>query len=107
MFIGDPVVDDFIATIVTASSITLTWNPPTAVVPISYHIFIRCNVVCESLDTGKSNNETSVSSPHNSTGIPPYSQCDFDLIGVYGTEIAWLTRNYSVITLSTGKKYLY
>ena len=102
--IGDPVIYDFITTLITACSITLTWSPPTAVVPISYYIVRRCNVVCESLGTGRSNNETSVSSPHTSTDIPPYSQCDFDLIGVYGFEIAYLTRNYSAITLSTGKR---
>ena len=89
------------ATLITSSAITLTWSPPTPVVPISYNINRRCRRVCESIDI---DNGTSVSSPHTSTGIPPYSQCYFDLIGVYGTEIAYLTRNYSVITLSTGKK---
>ena len=91
-------------TLITASAITLTWSPPTAVVPISYYISRKCRRVCESLVT---DNETSVLSPHNSTGILPYSQCYFDLIGVYGFEIAYLTRNYSAITLSTGKRYFY
>ena len=90
------------ATVITSISITLTWSPPTAVVPISYHINRRCRRICESIDT--SNSETSVSSPHTSTGILPYSQCGFDLIGVYGIEIVFLTRNYSAITLPTGKK---
>ena len=85
----------------TASTITLTWSPPTAVVPISYNINKRCRKVCESSFT--SNSETSVSSPHTSTGIPPYSQCGFDLIGVYGAEITFLTANYFITTLSTGK----
>ena len=102
--LGIPVVDNFMGTLITASIITLTWSPPTAVVPISYHISRKCRRLCESLDI---DNETSVSSPHTSTGIPPYSQCGFDLIGVYGTEIAYLTRNYSAITLSTGKRYFY
>ena len=72
------------ATVITNTSITLTWSPPTPVVPISYNINRTCSRVCESIDT--SNNETSVSPPHTSTGIPPYSQCDFDLIGVYGAD---------------------
>ena len=101
--LGDPVVYDFIAILITSSAIALTWSPPTPVVPISYNINRRCRRVCESIDT--SNDETSVSTPHTSTGIPPYSQCDFDLIGVYGAEIAYLT-NYLAITLSSGKKFL-
>ena len=83
------------------SAITITWSPPTAVVPISYNIDRRCGRVCESSFT--SNSETSVSSPHTSTSIPPYSQCGFDLIGVYGAEIAYLTTNHLATTLSTGK----
>ena len=89
------------ATLITNTAITLTWSSPTAVVPISYYINRRCRRVCESLVT--SNSETSVSSPHTSTGIPPYSQCGFDLIGVYGADPAYLTTNYLATTLSTGK----
>ena len=101
--LGDPVVNDFMATLITSTSITLTWSPPTAVVPISYNINRRCRRVCESSFT--SNSETSVSSPHTSTGIPPYSQCGFNLIGVYGAESVYLT-NYFILfyfTLLTGK----
>uniref|UniRef100_A0A1X7T3M1 Fibronectin type-III domain-containing protein n=1 Tax=Amphimedon queenslandica TaxID=400682 RepID=A0A1X7T3M1_AMPQE len=96
---SDPVVSDFMATVITNSTITLTWSTPTIVVPISYNINRRCRRVCESLVT--SNSETSVSSPHTSTVIPPYSQCGFDLIGVYGSEIHHLTLNYLATTLST------
>uniref|UniRef100_A0A1X7T4F3 Protein-tyrosine-phosphatase n=2 Tax=Amphimedon queenslandica TaxID=400682 RepID=A0A1X7T4F3_AMPQE len=87
------------ATLIISTAITLTWSPPTAVVPISYNINRRCRRVCESSVT--SNNETSVSSPHTSTGIPPYSQCTFDLIGVYGADPHPLTNNYLTTTLST------
>uniref|UniRef100_A0A1X7V2A3 Uncharacterized protein n=1 Tax=Amphimedon queenslandica TaxID=400682 RepID=A0A1X7V2A3_AMPQE len=97
--ISDPVVNDFMVALTTISAITLTWSPPTAVVPISYNINRRCRRVCESSVT--SNNETSVSSPHTSTGTPPYSQCGFDLIGVYGADIAYLTTNYLATTLLT------
>ena len=93
-------VNEFMA-LATTSAITLTWSPPTAVIPISYNINRRCRRVCESLDT--SHNEPSVLSPHTSTGIPPYSQCGFGLIGVYGAETVYLTTNYLATTLSTGK----
>ena len=86
---------------VTTSGITLRWSPPTAVVPISYNINRRCRRVCESSFT--SNSERSVLSPHTSTGILPYSQCGFDLIGVYGAEIDYLTTNYNFTTGLTGK----
>ena len=100
LILGNPVVNDFIAALITSTSITLIWSPPTAVVPISYDIVRDCKRVCESSTTGSS--ETSVSSPHTSTGIPPYSQCTFDLIGVYDI-IVELTTGYSAKTLSTGK----
>ena len=91
------------AALITTSAITLTWSPPTAVVPMSYEVIRRCRRVCESLDTN--HNEPSVSSPHTSTDIPPYSQCSFDLIGVYGAETVYLTTNYFItnFTLSAGK----
>ena len=100
LILGDPVVNDLMATVITSTAITLTWNPSTAVVPISYNIVRDCKRVCESSTTGSS--DTSVSSPHTSTGIPPYSQCTFDLIGVYDVT-ADLTTGYSAETLSTGK----
>ena len=98
--LGNPVVNDFMATLITSTAITLRWSPPTPV-PVNYDMIRRCRTVCESSFTNTS--ETSVSSPHTLTGIPLYSQCAFDLIGVYGTEIAYLTRNYFVTTLSMGK----
>uniref|UniRef100_A0A1X7TVJ3 protein-tyrosine-phosphatase n=1 Tax=Amphimedon queenslandica TaxID=400682 RepID=A0A1X7TVJ3_AMPQE len=94
-----PVVDDFMATLITTSVMTLTWSPPIAVVPTSYNINRRCRRVCDSSVT--SNSTTSISSPHTSTGIPSYSQCGFDLIGVYGTDLPFLTTNYLATTLST------
>uniref|UniRef100_A0A1X7UHR5 Protein-tyrosine-phosphatase n=1 Tax=Amphimedon queenslandica TaxID=400682 RepID=A0A1X7UHR5_AMPQE len=96
--ISNPVVNNFMATLISSTAITLKWSPPTTVLPYSYNINRRCRRVCESSVT--SNSETSVSSPHTSTGIPPYSLCGFDLIGVYGAEIAFLTTYYLVITLS-------
>ena len=97
-----PVVNDFIAVIITNSDITLTWNPPDTEVN-NYNINRRCKRVCES-SFGPPTTETSVSSPHTSTGIPPYSQCAFDLIGIYENNISYfLTTNHFVTTLSNGK----
>ena len=96
-------VNDFMPILITSTSITLTWSPPTAVVPISYHIRRRCRRVCESFNlVAGSSIAASVSSPHTSNGIPPYSQCTFDLIGGYGAEAAYLNINHFVTTLSTG-----
>uniref|UniRef100_A0A1X7U9D4 protein-tyrosine-phosphatase n=1 Tax=Amphimedon queenslandica TaxID=400682 RepID=A0A1X7U9D4_AMPQE len=96
--ISDPIVNDFMTSVATNSTITLTWSPPTAIVPTSYNIIRDCKRVCESSTTG--NTDKSVSSPHTSTGIPPYSQCTFDLNGVYDA-IAELTTGYLAETLST------
>uniref|UniRef100_A0A1X7UTI1 Uncharacterized protein n=1 Tax=Amphimedon queenslandica TaxID=400682 RepID=A0A1X7UTI1_AMPQE len=95
---SDPVVSDLMITIATTSAITLTWSPPTPILPISYNINRRCRRVCESSFT--SDNETSVSSLHTSTGIPPYSQCGFDLIGVYGTDMVHFNTS-NITTLFT------
>uniref|UniRef100_A0A1X7TGP9 Fibronectin type-III domain-containing protein n=1 Tax=Amphimedon queenslandica TaxID=400682 RepID=A0A1X7TGP9_AMPQE len=97
--ISDPVVTDFMTTLIAASTITLTWSPPTAVVPISYSINRRCSRACESSLT--SNSEISVSSSHTSTGIPPYSQCTFDLIGVYGDDMVDFNVSNVTTTLSS------
>ena len=101
MNLDDPVVTNLMATLITSTAITLTWSPPTALAPIRYDVIRRCRRICKSSFT--SHSEPSVLSPHTSTGIPPYSQCGFDLIGVYGAEAAYLTTNYLVNTLSTGK----
>ena len=89
------------ATDITSTTITLSWSPPTALVPISYEIRRTCSRLCES-----SNNVElyqPVASPHYSAGITPYTQCAFSLIGVYGAEIAYLITSYSATTLFAGK----
>uniref|UniRef100_A0A1X7TPW3 Fibronectin type-III domain-containing protein n=1 Tax=Amphimedon queenslandica TaxID=400682 RepID=A0A1X7TPW3_AMPQE len=93
-----PIVNNFIVTLINFPATTFTWSPPTAVVPISYNINRRCRRVCESSVTSSS--ETSVSSPHTSTVIPPYSQCGFDLIGVYGAEITYLMTKLATTNLT-------
>ena len=95
-------VTDFMATDITSTTITLSWSPPTALVPISYEIDRRCRRLCES-SLGNAERDEAVTSPHYSTGITPYTQCNFSLIGVYGAEIANLTTNYMEDTLFTGE----
>ena len=85
-------VTDFMATHITSTTITLSWSPPTALVPISYEIDCRCRRLCES-SIGRFVIDQAVTSPH-STDITPYTQCGFNLIGVYGAETAYLSTNY-------------
>uniref|UniRef100_A0A1X7VB07 Uncharacterized protein n=1 Tax=Amphimedon queenslandica TaxID=400682 RepID=A0A1X7VB07_AMPQE len=94
-----PVVFDFNTIVITNSTITLSWSSPDTEVN-SYNINRRCRRVCES-SLGPTTISTSVSSPHTSTGIPPYSQCGFGLIGVYENNMKYfLTTNHFVATLS-------
>ena len=93
------VVNDFVASVITHSTIDLIWSSPTAVLPIRYDINRRCRILCDSL--GPSVIDVSVSSPHNLTGIPPYSQCSLTLIGIYGNEMTNLA-THEVITNITG-----
>ena len=96
-------VTDFMATDITSTTITLSWSPPTALVPISYEITRQCRILsCES-PLGSPKNDLSVTSPHQSTDITPHTQCLFNLIGVYGAEIAYLTTNYLATTPLAGK----
>ena len=106
-FIGDITdsVTDFMVTDITSTTITLSWSPPTALIPVSYEIRRTCRRLCESLDSTETN-YASVTSPHNSTGITPYTECAFNLIGVYGAENVSLTTNYLATTLFAGKVLL-
>ena len=87
---------------ITSTTITLSWSPPTALVPISYEIDRRCRRLCES-SFGNAEVDEAVTSPHYSIDITPYTQCGFSLIGVYGDEIAYLITNYLATTPSAGK----
>ena len=93
------------ATDIASTTITLSWSPPTALVPISYEIEHRCRRLCESFGSTESN-YASVTSPHISTGITPYTECAFNLTGVYGAVNVSLTTNYSATTLFAGKVLL-
>ena len=95
-------VTDFIATNITSTTITLSWSPPTALVPISYDIDCRCRRLCES-SFGDVESDLSVTSPHQSTDITPNTQCLFNLIGHYGADYAHLALTYFATTLIAGK----
>ena len=92
---------NFMSSNITSSTITLTWSPPTALVPMNYQITRQCRRLCELLINVE--RDEAVTSPHYSTGITPYTQCNFSLIGVYGVEIANLTTNYMENTLFIGE----
>ena len=95
-------VTDFMATDITSTTITLSWSPPTALVPISYEVERRCRRLCES-SLGNVEKDEAVTSPHQSTGITPYTQCRFSLIGDYGEGIVYLTTFYIATILFAGK----
>ena len=95
-------VTDFMATDITSTTITLSWSPPTALVPISYEIDRRCRRLCES-SLGGVESDLSVTSPHQSTDITPNTQCLFNLIGHYGAEYVHLIDTYFATTLIAGK----
>ena len=40
---------NFISASITSSTITLTWSPPTALVPMNYEITHQCRRICELL----------------------------------------------------------
>ena len=94
-------VTNFMATIITNTTITLSWSPP-ALVPASYEIARRCRRLCES-SLGNAERDLSVTSPHQSTGITPYTQCLFNLIGHYGADYVYLALMYFATTLIAGK----
>ena len=106
-FLGDLTdsVSDFVATDITSTTITLSWSPPAALVPISYEIDRRCRGLCES-SLGNVESDTPVTSPYQSTDITPYTQCGFSLIGDYREVIVYLTTSYLTTTLFAGKVLL-
>ena len=90
------------ATDITRTTITLSWSPPTALIPISYEIEHRCRRLCES-SLGNVERDEAVTSPHQSTDITPYTQCGFNLIGHYGVDYVYLALTYFATTLFAGK----
>ena len=96
-------VTDFMATDITSTTITISWSQPTALVPNSYEIVHRCRILsCES-SLGSPKYDLSVTSPHQSTDITPYTQCLFNLIGHYGVDYVHLALTYFATTLFAGK----
>ncbi|XP_019850169.1 PREDICTED: protein sidekick-2-like [Amphimedon queenslandica] len=91
-----PSVDDLRHNSITSTNIVLSWSPPTDVTPANYTICRRCHRVCGSVETFM--NFTASVPQHNSTNILPYSNCAFDLIGLYGSEEYILSRNFNATT---------
>ena len=90
------------ATDITSTTITLSWSPPTALVPISYEVERRYRRLCES-SLGNAERDEAVTSPHKSTDITPNTQCLFYLIGHYGVDYVHLALTYFATTLIAGK----
>ena len=101
--IASPSVSNFAVIDRSSSNITLEWSPPNVIAPQYFKIKFRCHRKCDSsiLKEGTFND---VLSPHQVTGVDPYSSCGFDLIGVYGSEIQFLVTNHLGSTLSAGKQ---
>ena len=98
--LAKPTVNDYSATNITPTSMTLTWSPPDPV-PNSYEIDTTCKLHCsDSIYLGDS--EVTLSPPFNKGGMPPYSQCQFHLSGLYGDDYVSFSQ-YSATTLLTGK----
>ena len=57
-------VTDFMATDITSTTITLSWSPPNALVPISFEIDRRCRILSYKSPLGSPKNDLSVTSPH-------------------------------------------
>ena len=98
--LAKPTVNDYSATDITATSMTLTWSPPDPV-PNSYKINTTCRLHCNDTIYFRDSKMT-LSPPFNKGGMLPYSQCQFHLTGLYGDENVFLSQ-YSATTLPTGK----
>ena len=98
--LAKPTVNSYSATNITPTSMTLTWSPPDPV-PNSYEINTTCKLHCNNAIYLR-DSEVTLSQPFNKSGIPPYSQCQFYLSGLYGDENVSFSQ-YSATTLLTGK----
>lgn len=96
-FADVPTINDLI-TDVTTTSITLRWS--VTLEPIDYNIEGTCHTLCDESWTIDSFFNSSL---YQSTGLSPYSLCQFTLSGVYAEDVVNFTDNISVTTLSTGK----
>ena len=99
-----PSVNDLRPIISTSTNIVLSWSPPTDMTPASYTICRRCRRICGSVETLR--NFTTSVPQHNSTDILPYSNCTFDLVGLYGTEEYILSRNFAATSASGNLQHI-
>ena len=101
--LAKPTVNDYSATNITPTSMTLTWSPPDPV-PNSYEINTTCKLHCSNL-IYFGDSEVTLSVPFNKGGMLPFSQCLFHLSGLYENENVFFAQYYAT-TLSTGKTIL-
>ena len=97
--LAKPIVNDYSAINITPTSIILTWSPPD--IAPNYEINTKCKLNCSNTIHYRDSEITS-STPFNKSGMPPYSQCQFYLSGLYGDENVSFSQ-YSANTLPTGK----
>lgn len=64
----------------------MTWSPPNNLTPTNYLIKRSCYESCGDEYQSDTFSCTTSSQYYLSTGIAPYSQCEFTLIGLYGAE---------------------
>ena len=103
---ANPTVNNVTFTAISSTTINLAWSSPADLVPISYEIVRHCHRLCV-FGFPSIVIFSSVSSPHQSTGIPPYTQCFFSLSGQYESERFIFPPSYSATTLSAGKVLSY
>ena len=84
---------------------TLTWIPPDTV-PENYEINTTCKLLCNNT-IFFGDIDVTPSPPFNINDIYPYSQCQFQLTGLYEDENVVLFSEYSATTLLTGKTILF
>ena len=96
-----PMVYNITITNITSTNVTLSWTP--TVEPIGYDIERRCHRLCDKEYISFHFISSSLSI-YQSSGMSPYSICEFIVFGVYGNESVNLISNISLTTLSTGEE---
>ena len=78
---------------ITNNSITLTWSPPSLLIPTGYKIECSCQSTFDSIDVIS----FITSPPFLSSGIPPDGHCTFNLFGLYGNDTQYLATGMSIV----------
>lgn len=90
----------------TTDSFTLEWTLyRTTPIPNTYNLMQTCKLVCESTFPPPIAIH-SVASPFTVTGLAPYTECYFYLIGVYDEEKEYFIAQSLMRTLETSKLHI-